>query len=242
MAAPLRRSSGLTLAVAAATWVACWFGGNVLGALVLGTAGQTGTDTPTWASAVGALCLWVPIVGGLFAVSDRYGTGSIVADLGLRGRAIDLIGVPIGILTQLVLVRAAYWPLQQVWGDTFSQERLERTARRLMDRAIDDGPVWVVALVIVVVIGAPLVEELLYRGLLQGAASRAAGVGANQVLAVGGVAAFFAFIHFRPVEFLGLFVVGIVLGVCVHRTGRLGMAIVAHLAFNATGLAMVAWS
>ena len=33
---------------------------------------------------------------------------------------------------------------------------------------------------------------------------------------------------------------GLVLAVCTHRTQRLGMAIAAHMAFNATGLIMVA--
>ena len=43
-------------------------------------------------------------------------------------------------------------------------------------------------------------------------------------------------IHFRWVEFPGLFVFGLILGVCALRTGRLGMGIAAHMAFNATGL------
>ena len=54
------------------------------------------------------------------------------------------------------------------------------------------------------------------------------------------VAAFFAAIHFRWVEFPGLFVFGLILGVCALRTGRLGMGIAAHMAFNATGLLLVA--
>ena len=49
-------------------------------------------------------------------------------------------------------------------------------------------------------------------------------------------AAFFALIHFTPVEYPGLFAFGIVLGLCFQRTGRLGMAIVAHMSFNAVGL------
>ena len=48
--------------------------------------------------------------------------------------------------------------------------------------------------------------------------------------------AFFALIHFRPVEYPGLFVVGLVFGACVLLTGRLGLAFAAHMAFNVTGL------
>jgi membrane protease YdiL (CAAX protease family) len=32
----------------------------------------------------------------------------------------------------------------------------------------------------------------------------------------------------------------VVLGLCFHFTGRLGLPIVAHMAFNATGLILVA--
>jgi membrane protease YdiL (CAAX protease family) len=61
----------------------------------------------------------------------------------------------------------------------------------------------------------------------------------NDAVAVVAVAAFFAAIHFRWVEFPGLFVFGLILGVCALRTGRLGMGIAAHMAFNATGLLLV---
>jgi len=54
------------------------------------------------------------------------------------------------------------------------------------------------------------------------------------------VAAFFALIHFRPVEYPGLFAFGLVLGCCAALTNRLGMGIVSHMAFNATALVLVA--
>jgi len=43
-------------------------------------------------------------------------------------------------------------------------------------------------------------------------------------------------VHFRPVEYPGLFVFGLVLGLVALRTGRLGMAITTHVGFNLTGL------
>ncbi len=97
---------------------------------------------------------------------------------------------------------------------------------------------WLVGLVAIVVIGAPFVEELVYRGLLQGAVVRRV----NDTVGVVAVAAFFALIHFRWVELPGLFVFGLILGICALRTGRLGMSILAHMAFNATGLMLVAHS
>ena len=58
-----------------------------------------------------------------------------------------------------------YVPLRAWWPETFSDDRLEETARDLVDRA--DGAA-VVVLVLVVVVGAPIVEELVYRGSAPG--------------------------------------------------------------------------
>jgi membrane protease YdiL (CAAX protease family) len=46
-------------------------------------------------------------------------------------------------------------------------------------------------------------------------------------------------VHLRLAEFPGLFAFALVLGGCWHATRRLGMPLVAHVAFNATGLAML---
>lgn len=225
----------ITVGVAAVTWAVCWMVGNVLGSVVLAVFGATdrATTPPVWVTALGALALWTPIVIGLQQVSARFGSGDLRRDLGLRFRPVDLIGVPVGVLTQLVLVRLIYWPLQSIWPDTFSSPQLEESARDLYESA---QGAWLVVLVLMVVVGAPLIEELLYRGLLQGAFVRRV----DDVLAVIVVSAWFAVIHFRPVEYPGLFAIGLVLGVCALVTRRLGMSVLAHVAFNATGLAWVA--
>jgi membrane protease YdiL (CAAX protease family) len=43
----------------------------------------------------------------------------------------------------------------------------------------------------------------------------------------------------QPVEFPGLFAFALVLGWARYSTARIGMSIVTHMAFNATGLALV---
>jgi membrane protease YdiL (CAAX protease family) len=227
--------SRITVGIAMMAWGVCWLAGNLLGGVVLSALGQsTGEgDLPVWATLVGALCLWAPILVGLFEVSRRFGAGSPVVDYGLTFRPVDLLGIPIGVLSQLVLLKLVYWPLESVWPDTFSAPKLEDSARSLYDSA---NGAWLVVLVVIVVVGAPFVEELLYRGLLQGAFARRIHEGVAVVL----VAAWFAFIHFRPVEYPGLLTIGLVLGICAVVTRRLGLSIVAHCAFNATGLLWVA--
>jgi membrane protease YdiL (CAAX protease family) len=224
----------ISIGQAATLWLGTWLGGQLLAGAVLAASGYTSTnDAPVWVTVVGAACQWAVMIGGLVFISRQRGTGSLVVDFGFSLRPVDLLGIPIGVLAQLVLVRLVTWPFEQAWPGTFSRKAVEKSARDLYQSA--DGA-WKLALVAIVVIGAPLVEELVYRGLLQGAFIRRL----NDWLAVVAVAAIFALIHFKPVEYPGLFAFGLVVGICAWRTGRLGLGIITHVAFNATGLALVA--
>ena len=226
----------ISLRIAALTWLVGWLGGNLAGSAVLalsGTSDRVAADRPAWVSVASAVALWVPQIVALVVVSRRFASAKPIADYSFRFRPIDLVGIPIGVLSQLVLLRLVYWPLQAGWPDTFSNKHLEENAKDLYDTA---HGFWVVLLVLMVVVGAPFVEELVYRGLIMGAARRRV----NDGLALVGAAAFFALIHFRPVEYPGLFAFGLVLGACLLATDRIGMGIVTHLAFNATALALVA--
>lgn len=221
---------------AVGAWLGAWLAGNVVGSAVIAASGYKSTaQAPAWVTIASAISLWTPMLLGLWLLSNRFGRDRFADDYGLRFKTLDLIGVPIGVLSQLVVVRVVYWPLERGWPNTFSRSRIERNARDLYDQAHGG---WFIGLIAVVVIGAPFVEELVYRGLLQGALVRRL----NDAVAVVAVAAFFALIHFRWVEYPGLFVFGLILGVCALRSGRLGMGIMAHMAFNATGLLLVAWA
>ncbi len=141
----------------------------------------------------------------------------------------DLVGIPVGIAAQVIFVPLVYLPLRAIWPSTFDTSALEETAQELVDAA---GGWRTVLLVVVVVIGAPVVEELVYRGLLQRSATAKWGRFGGLVAA----SVFFGVIHLRPVELPGLTIAGLVFGFMLLRTGRLGTPIVAHAAFNATGL------
>jgi membrane protease YdiL (CAAX protease family) len=218
------------------TWVASWLAGQLLFQLVAAVAGESGDvemlPIPTLALAV--VATWIAYLAGLWWASEHHGTGDPRVDYSLTADVSDLIGVPIGVLAQLVLVPLVYLPLRAVWPDTFSESALEETARDLIDRASGGSAVLLVAMVVV---GAPVVEELVYRGLLQGSFARRI----SEPLALLAASAWFAVIHFRPVEYPGLFVAGLVFGACFMVTGRLATAVVAHVAFNAAGLA-TAWA
>jgi membrane protease YdiL (CAAX protease family) len=229
---PEQQNIGITQAIA--VWLMAWIAGMIIASIALSAAGYDSTsNAPVWVTMVAAFAIWVPMVVALWLVSQRLGRHSFTTDFGFKFEPIDLVGIAVGVLSQLVLVRVVYWPLERTWPDTFSRSRVERNARDLYDQAHGG---WWLGLVLIVVVGAPFVEELVYRGLLQRAAVRRI----NDALAVVAVAAFFALIHFRWVEYPGLFVFGLVLGVCAWQTRRLGMSIFAHMAFNATGLLLVA--
>jgi uncharacterized protein len=221
--------------VAVLVWLATWVAGQILFQFVLVITGNTDVSpTPVPALALGVVATWCAYTSGLWWASQREGSGDVRDDYALQFDPLDVVAVPVGVLTQLVLVPVVYVPLRAIWSDTFTDDRLEETARELVDRATGAS---LVALVLVVVLGAPVIEELVYRGLLQRSfASRV-----SDPLALVVVSIWFAVIHFRPIEYPGLFVAGLVFGACLLVTGRLGTAIVAHAAFNATGLLAV-WS
>jgi membrane protease YdiL (CAAX protease family) len=90
----------------------------------------------------------------------------------------------------------------------------------------------VVLLVLIVGIGAPIVEEIFYRGLLQRSLIRR--VGARWGIALASLA--FGAAHLQPLQFPALTLAGVLFGVLAHRYGRLGPAIAAHMVFNLTAV------
>ena len=98
-----------------------------------------------------------------------------------------------------------------------------------------------VGLVLTAVVGAPIVEELFFRGLLLRSLEHRLGAG----WAVGGSSVLFGLAHPNDLPAAGvalvmtsLAVLALVLALLVVRTGRLAAAIVAHAAFNAINLTL----
>ena len=96
------------------------------------------------------------------------------------------------------------------------------------------APVALVGLFLVVVLIAPFVEELVYRGVLYRAFRDRAGV----PLAIAGSAFLFAITHFEPDHFLALAAIGAVLAWVFERTGSLWPAIAVHAVYNGLSLGL----
>lgn len=230
------RAAGFGPGVVAVAWVASYALAVFLGGAVVALSGHADAEVlPTWVVALSSLSLWVPQVAMLFVVSRRFGTGSWTRDYGWSFSLRDLWGIPLGLASQFVLVNLVMLPLRLLFPDRFSVDDVERRARELTELATGW---WFVLLALLVVVGAPIVEELVYRGLIQGGLSPRFGV----VRALVFTAVMFTIVHLHPVEFPGLFAFALVLGWCRIRTGSLGLAIVTHIAFNAAGLSVVAFT
>jgi len=177
--------------------------------------------------------LWVGLLGAPLLAARRKGNG-VVRDFGLSFRWIDVpVGVAVGVACQVLLVPLLSWPWVLLLGKDLHD--LDEPAQQLAAGAND--PFGKVLLVLIVVVGAPLVEELFFRGLLQRSAERRWG----PRIAVAVSAAVFGLTHFEVLQLPALVGFGAVLAVMAWRSGRLGPGIFAHLSFNAvTVIALLA--
>ena len=219
---PIRAAAAppIDLRVALITFVVSWAVAQVVSSVVLAALGG-GTDVADVSIGVLGASLaaaWVCYLVGMWIASDQVGTGRFADDYGLGFRPIDLIGVGIGVLSQLVVVNLVYLPLQWLWPDTFTDDRLQENAKELIDRATGGSAV---LLVVLVGVGAPIVEELFYRGLLQRSLLARYSAGSSS----SGWRCCSPSSTSASVEYPGLFVFGLILGFCAMRTGRLGMSI-----------------
>lgn len=174
--------------------------------------------------------LWIGLLGVPFLSTWRRGNGP-VHDLGLRSTFRDApIGVAIGVACQFVLVPLVTLPVFLLTD--VDQEELEAPARELTDKATGLG---VLVLVLVVVVGAPIAEEVFYRGFLQRAMARKLPIWPTMVI----TSVLFGASHFQALQFPALATFGLVLSILAHRTGRLGLNIWAHVGFNATTVVLL---
>ncbi|MGH9300630.1 MAG: lysostaphin resistance A-like protein [Acidimicrobiales bacterium] len=215
--------------VVAAIFVAIWSG-------IRGLKSANGVLPNTLGTTVASLVgLWTGLVGAGLAASRRLGTGKLATDYGFRLRPWPDIplGLAVGVASQYLLVPGVYLPLRLFVKHLDS--RLGQPAHQLTSVAHGPG---LIVLALFVCIGAPLVEELFFRGLLL--RSLRARLGPVLAVVISGVA--FGLAHAEALQLVGLAAFGIVLGILAERTKRLGSGMVAHATFNALAVIAIAVS
>lgn len=229
---PARARGELTPQLALVAWLAAFVLGNSAAAVTISFTDYQGADVdtfPLWLIAANFAALWVGLLLALVAVSRYTGSGSFKKDYGLAVRPGDaVVGLPVGVIAQLVFVRLLYDVLDRF----FDTSELEEPAKELTGKASGLG---VVLLIVVVAIGAPIVEELFYRGMVQ----RAFKARVNDTLAMVVTAVMFALVHFQALQLPGLILFGLVAGYLANRYARLGPAIFAHIGFNGAAVVML---
>jgi membrane protease YdiL (CAAX protease family) len=206
---------------------------TTIAASIVGYHQGSGAPLPVAVTAADVAGLWVGLVGGVVVAGHKAGTGSLVADFGLRvGGWFDIAGgAAVGVASQYLLIPGLYLPFEAL--DRHLAHQLAAPANQ--ETGAVHSPLALVVLVAFLAIGAPVVEELFFRGLvLRGLLGRA-----PTVVAIASSALLFALAHFEAIQFAGLAAFGVVLGVLAWRTGRLAPGMAAHAAFNAVAVAGV---
>jgi uncharacterized protein len=177
--------------------------------------------------------LWLGLVGAVMLATRMNGSGSVVRDYGLRvGAWWDIpLGAALGLACQYLLVPGLYLPFEHL--DHHLAHQLSQPANK--EAAAAHGWPAVAALLLLLAIGAPLVEELFFRGLLlRSLLGRLPAPAAVVISAV-----LFGLAHFEALQIAGLAAFGVILALLAWRTGRLAPGIAAHAAFNAAAVLTV---
>lgn len=234
---PWRLSAGVSFALFALSIV----GGGIVASIVAGMVAQAGIVDTNLRLAIGT---WGGVLGGLLGAAP----GWVIATQEPRpaeapppmpfGTAV-LAGLS-GLAIALPPVEAAAslgQAIQQAISGREPDPLAHDTLQALMATTPDLGWWLVVAGAL---IGAPVLEEILYRGFLQQGMRR---LGVGPWLATLATAGLFALMHLPalPIEgrisaLSGLLVLAIGLGILRERTGRLAPCILAHALFNALNL------
>lgn len=137
------------------------------------------------------------------------------------------VALSVGLVGAGLLFNYAYGAL--LFPDVEMQDQV-----RKMFAAIPKTPInWILLFATVAVI-APLLEELLFRGLLQNSFANRMSIWAAIALS----SAVFAAIHFQLYAFPALMALGAVFGYIYHKTGSLRVTILLHMINNAAALAL----
>jgi membrane protease YdiL (CAAX protease family) len=185
---------------------------------------------------ISELGLWGGLVGACVYVSRRRGSRSVVRDFDWHFRWIDIGFGFAGSIAGRVVAASLVAPIPLPFRHPSTPDK------DVFNRVSHSAFGWP-ALILVTCVGAPIIEELFFRGLIQTRLVDVIGVPRGIVVA----SLLFGGAHLiawqGPITLVyGLAVAGsgLVLGLLRHITGRLGPSTWAHVFFNAQAVLAVA--
>jgi len=191
----------------------------------------TSDDPPAGQLLLAVTLPWIAMAGWPLLATAWRGNGPRI-DLGIRLNRRDLgVGAIGGVAAWVVLALVALGTLA-ITGEFTS------AAGEVAVQLVQDGNrLWLLGFALAVGLGAPLVEEILFRGLFY-SALRKRGIHDAWVIAITAIA--FAALHFEPVRLPLLIAMGVVTGILRWKTRGIGAPIVAHAMVNLPGALLVA--
>jgi uncharacterized protein len=202
--------------------------GIVVSSLVVATqhGSLDGATAQAWLSIPLLVVPWLGLAGWPIYVSRTRGNGPVL-DFGLRltWRAVG-IGVAGGIAAFTLATVVGEIEIK-ILGHGFSAS-VENLAQKTT--AGSAGAIWVLA--VLTAFGAPIVEEIAFRGLTYGAFVKR---GLPVIYAVAWTTVIFALFHFEFVRLPVLLVIGAFLGAVRAYTGQTSASMISHMVVNIPG-------
>ncbi|XOV76625.1 MAG: lysostaphin resistance A-like protein [Phycisphaerales bacterium] len=244
------RNIGLLLVLGSmGLWLASGMMGSIPIALATEPGGQPPATVGMTAASLGAMVAGcVVLFGASWALWPRLGGAlGLPRSTGELGRDLKLGAIALGLTLPVVLLLAVVVGLVMNWlasmGVVERPDALAHETLRQLAAGEKDGAWW--AVIGLVVLGVPLAEELIYRGLMQTGLRTGLGVGETRRgrgldwIAVGMTGLIFAFVHLGTADthsLVILFALALAMGVAYERTGRLMVPIVMHAGFNGVNI------
>jgi uncharacterized protein len=203
--------------------------GNILALLLLpNTTSPTfhATARDAWAALVVLVGPWLALAGWPLLVTRWQGNGP-VQDLALRT---SWRSTGIGLVFGVAGLVSAY--LVVVVQQKLTHEELSSRAADIAHDLVAPAPVALALFALATAFGAPVVEEIAFRGLTYGAFVKR---GVPPAWSVLGTAVLFALFHFELKRVLVLAVLGVWIGAARAVTGSTTSSMVAHMAVNVPG-------
>ncbi|NHZ70582.1 MAG: CPBP family intramembrane metalloprotease [Proteobacteria bacterium] len=208
--------------------VAAAFGAGLVGSIVAGVLVVSAGAEPL--SPLGFSLIFggqvLASFGVVWAISRRRGTGSLATDAGLVVRGRDWWGVPAGMGLQIAIALITAPLIFWLFPDGPPQQGVAEVAGQ------SETFVEQLAVFVAVAIGAPLIEEVIFRGMLLSALSR----WMSRWLTIVASAGVFAGVHLLDPNAIavvpGLFFLGVALAWAATWKGDLSLPIALHSGIN----------